>query len=82
MILEIILNNFCVSLLCFILLCNLIGKTLLAKAVAKQINVPFAICDCSSLTEAGYAGEDIDTVIGRLLQSANYDIERAQTGKL
>jgi len=66
----------------FNLLLNLIGKTLLAKAVAKQINVPFSICDCSSLTEAGYVGEDIDTVIGRLLQSADYDVERAQTGKI
>lgn len=59
-----------------------LGKTLLAQAIAKEINVPFAICDCSNLTEAGYVGDDIETVVSRLLQSANYDVQRAQTGKV
>lgn len=60
----------------------LLGKTLLAQALAKEINVPFAICDCSNLTETSYVGGDIETVVSRLLQSANYDVQRAQTGKV
>lgn len=60
----------------------LLGKTLLAQALAKEINVPFTICDCFNLTEAGYVGGDIETVVSRLLQSANYDVQRAQTGKV
>lgn len=48
------------------------GKTLLAQTVAKCLDVPFAICDCTTLTQAGYVGEDIESVIGKLLQDANY----------
>lgn len=59
-----------------------LGKTLLVQTIAKQINVPFAICDCTNLTQAGYVGEDIESVIGRLLQAANNDVVKAQTGKI
>lgn len=59
-----------------------LGKTLLAQTIAKQLDVPFAICDCTNLTQAGYVGEDIESVIGKLLQAANYDVEKAQTGKI
>lgn len=58
------------------------GKTLLAQTIAKQLDVPFAICDCTNLTQAGYVGEDIESVIGKLLQAANHDVEKAQTGKI
>ncbi|KAL1463657.1 hypothetical protein WDU94_015391 [Cyamophila willieti] len=56
------------------------GKTLLAQTIASCLNVPFAMCDCTTLTQAGYVGEDIESVIGKLLQDANFSIERAQTG--
>lgn len=56
------------------------GKTLLAQTIAKCLDVPFAICDCTTLTQAGYVGEDIESVIAKLLQDANYSVERAQTG--
>lgn len=56
------------------------GKTLFAKTLAKIINVPFAIADATSLTQAGYVGEDVENVLLRLLQAANYDIEYAQKG--
>jgi len=56
------------------------GKTLLAQTLAKILNVPFAISDATSLTEAGYVGEDVENVILRLLQNANFDIEKAQRG--
>ncbi|XP_065212966.1 ATP-dependent Clp protease ATP-binding subunit clpX-like, mitochondrial [Planococcus citri] len=56
------------------------GKTLLAQTVAKCLDVPFAICDCTTLTQAGYVGEDIESVIAKLLQDANYNIEKAQMG--
>lgn len=56
------------------------GKTLLAQTLAKTLNVPFAIADATTLTEAGYVGEDVENVILKLLQAANYDIERAQRG--
>lgn len=56
------------------------GKTLLAETLAKFLDVPFAICDCTSLTQAGYVGEDIESVIAKLLQNANYNVERAQRG--
>jgi len=55
---------------------------LLAQTIAKQLDVPFAICDCTNLTQAGYVGEDIESVIGKLLQAANYDVEKAQTGNI
>lgn len=56
------------------------GKTLLAKSIAKMLNVPFAIVDATVLTEAGYVGEDVENIITRLLQNADYDVERAQRG--
>jgi ATP-dependent Clp protease ATP-binding subunit ClpX len=56
------------------------GKTLLAKTLARELNVPFAICDATTVTEAGYVGEDVENFLLRLLQSADYDIEVAQRG--
>lgn len=56
------------------------GKTLLAQTLARIIDVPFTMADATSLTEAGYVGDDVENIIGRLLQVANYDIERAQRG--
>nr|XP_027225801.1 ATP-dependent Clp protease ATP-binding subunit clpX-like, mitochondrial [Penaeus vannamei] len=56
------------------------GKTLLAQTIAQCLDVPFAICDCTTLTQAGYVGEDIESVIAKLLQDANYNVEKAQTG--
>lgn len=56
------------------------GKTLLAQTIAQCLDVPFAICDCTTLTQAGYVGEDIESVIGKLLQDASYSVERAQVG--
>jgi ATP-dependent Clp protease ATP-binding subunit ClpX len=56
------------------------GKTLIAQSLAKFLNVPFAIADATSLTEAGYVGEDVENIILNLLQNCDYDIERAQRG--
>uniref|UniRef100_A0A8C5MED8 ATP-dependent clpX-like chaperone, mitochondrial n=1 Tax=Leptobrachium leishanense TaxID=445787 RepID=A0A8C5MED8_9ANUR len=56
------------------------GKTLLAQTLAKCLDVPFAICDCTTLTQAGYVGEDIESVVAKLLQDANYNVEKAQQG--
>ena len=56
------------------------GKTLLAKTLAKMLNVPFCICDATTLTEAGYVGEDVENIILRLVQAADYSVERAQIG--
>lgn len=56
------------------------GKTLLAQTIAQCLDVPFAICDCTTLTQAGYVGEDIESVIGKLLQDAGYVVEKAQVG--
>ncbi|MDU4715293.1 MAG: ATP-dependent Clp protease ATP-binding subunit ClpX [Anaerococcus sp.] len=56
------------------------GKTLLAQTLARKLNVPFAIADATSLTEAGYVGEDVENIILKLVQAADYDIELAQTG--
>lgn len=56
------------------------GKTLLAQTIARCLDIPFAICDCTSLTQAGYVGEDIESVITKLLIDANYNVERAQQG--
>lgn len=56
------------------------GKTLLAKSLAKKLNVPFAIADATTLTEAGYVGEDVESVLERLLVLSNYDIELAERG--
>ena len=56
------------------------GKTLLAQTLARLLNVPFVIADATTLTEAGYVGEDVENIIQKLLQNCNYDIERAQKG--
>ena len=57
------------------------GKTLLAQTIARCLDVPFAICDCTTLTQAGYVGEDIESVIAKLLQDANFNVEKAQQGR-
>lgn len=56
------------------------GKTLLAKTLAKQLDIPFAIGDATTLTEAGYVGEDVENLLLKLLQAANYDVEKAEKG--
>lgn len=56
------------------------GKTLLAKTIAKMLNVPFCIADATVLTEAGYVGEDVESILSRLLQAADYNVESAQHG--
>ena len=56
------------------------GKTLLARTLAKILNVPFATADATTLTEAGYVGEDVENILLKLIQNADYDIERAQRG--
>jgi ATP-dependent Clp protease ATP-binding subunit ClpX len=56
------------------------GKTLLAQTLAKTLNVPFAIADATALTEAGYVGEDVENILLKLIQAADYDIEKAQKG--
>ncbi len=56
------------------------GKTMLAQTLAKILNVPFAIADATSLTEAGYVGEDVENILLKLIQSAEYDVERAEKG--
>jgi len=57
-----------------------VGKTLLAQTLAKLLDVPFAIADATTLTEAGYVGEDVENILLRLIQAADYDIERAERG--
>ncbi len=57
-----------------------VGKTLLAQTLAKALNVPFAIADATTLTEAGYVGEDVENILLRLIQAANFDIEKAERG--
>ncbi|MEW5866678.1 MAG: ATP-dependent Clp protease ATP-binding subunit ClpX [Bacillota bacterium] len=57
-----------------------VGKTLLAQTLARILNVPFAISDATSLTEAGYVGEDVENILLRLIQAADYDIEKAEKG--
>ena len=56
------------------------GKTLLARTIAKMLNVPFAIVDATVLTEAGYVGEDVETILTRLLQAADYNVKKAEKG--
>ena len=56
------------------------GKTFLAQMLAKKLNVPFVIADATSLTEAGYVGEDVENILLKLIQAANYDIELADKG--
>ena len=56
------------------------GKTYLAQSLAKRLNVPFAVADATALTEAGYVGEDVENILLKLLQAADYDVKRAETG--
>ena len=56
------------------------GKTLIARSIAKMLNVPFSIVDATVLTQAGYVGEDVESILSRLLQAADYDLEKAQRG--
>ncbi|KKN32619.1 hypothetical protein LCGC14_0812080 [marine sediment metagenome] len=56
------------------------GKTLLAETLARQLNVPFTMADATTLTEAGYVGEDVENIIQKLLQKCDYDVEKAETG--
>ena len=56
------------------------GKTLVARTIAKMLNVPFSIVDATVLTQAGYVGEDVESILSRLLQAADYDVEKAQKG--
>ncbi len=56
------------------------GKTLLAQTLAKMLNVPFAVADATSLTEAGYVGEDVENILLKLIQAADYDVDKAQVG--
>ena len=56
------------------------GKTLLAETLARLLNVPFTIADATTLTEAGYVGEDVENIIQKLLQKCDYDVEKAQMG--
>ena len=56
------------------------GKTLLAQTLARLLNVPFAIADATTLTEAGYVGEDVENILLKIIQAADYDIDRAQYG--
>ncbi len=56
------------------------GKTLLAQTLARILNVPFAIADATSLTEAGYVGEDVENILLKLIQNADYDVEKAEKG--
>jgi ATP-dependent protease Clp ATPase subunit len=54
------------------------GKTLLAQTLARLLDVPFAMADATTLTEAGYVGEDVENIVQKLLQKADYDVEKAQ----
>ncbi|NEK96641.1 AAA domain-containing protein, partial [Modestobacter muralis] len=56
------------------------GKTHLAQTLARMLNVPFAIADATALTEAGYVGEDVENILLKLIQAADYDVKRAETG--
>ena len=56
------------------------GKTLIARSIAKMLNVPFSIVDATVLTQAGYVGEDVESILSRLLQAADYDLVKAQRG--
>src|SRR5450631_581413 len=56
------------------------GKTLLAQTIARLLDVPFALADATAITEAGYVGEDVETIVQRLLHNADHDVKRAQTG--
>src|SRR6266508_3159964 len=56
------------------------GKTLLAQTLARKLDVPFAIADATTLTEAGYVGEDVENILLKLIQAADYDVKKAETG--
>jgi ATP-dependent Clp protease ATP-binding subunit ClpX len=56
------------------------GKTFLAQTLARMLNVPFAIADATALTEAGYVGEDVENILLKLIQAADYDVKKAETG--
>ncbi len=56
------------------------GKTLLVQTLARMLNVPFAIADATALTEAGYVGEDVENILLKLIQAADYDVKKAETG--
>lgn len=56
------------------------GKTLLAQTLSKILNVPFAVADATTLTEAGYVGEDVENILLKLIQNADYDVQRAEKG--
>lgn len=56
------------------------GKTLLARTLARLVNVPFAMADATTLTQAGYVGEDVESILYKLLQSCNFNLARAQQG--
>src|SRR3546814_11151023 len=56
------------------------GKTFLAQTLARMLNVPFAIADATALTEAGYVGEDVENIPLKLIQAADYDVKKAETG--
>jgi ATP-dependent Clp protease ATP-binding subunit ClpX len=58
------------------------GKTLLAQTLAKILNVPFAIADATALTEAGYVGEDVENILLKLIQAADFDVKKAETGSI
>src|SRR5712691_9969873 len=58
------------------------GKTLLAQTLARILNVPFAIADATALTEAGYVGEDVENILLKLIQAADFDIKKAETGSI
>ena len=57
-----------------------VGKTLLAQTLAKMLGVPFAIADATTLTEAGYVGEDVENILLKLIQAADFDVQKAQIG--
>ena len=65
---------------CIVCCCCCVGKTLLAQTLAKYLSVPMAICDCTSLTQAGYVGDDIESVIVKLLHESNFNVSKAQRG--
>ena len=66
--------------ICLLYTSSGVGKTLLAQTLAKMLNVPFAIADATTLTEAGYVGEDVENILLKLIQAADFDVERAQKG--
>ena len=74
------LNKIIVSKIMLVIIPLIIAKTMIAKTVAKYLDVPFAIGDATSLTESGYVGDDVETLIARLLTASDGDVARAQRG--